>query len=172
MRKIIFTLVLMCLAQASFGCDEACKRAQAETTNNIKFASYLDTKYCKSTAQDFILRGSKSLKTYRDKQLATAHRGGAKNIRNFINQRIEWLQECDNYLKLTDQGRVFRDKETSEKILKGMDGVAEELKKMMLRPAVAGEDLEKVSAPAAAKFDQLFKMVDDHYLELQRRGLM
>jgi hypothetical protein len=172
MRKIIYTLILMSFVQVCFGCDEACKRTQAEAANNVKFASYLDAKYCKSTAQDFILRGSKSLKTYKDKQLATAHRGGAKNIRNFINQRIEWLQECDNYLKLTDQGRIFRDKETSEKILKGMEGVAVELKKIMMRPAVAGEDLEKVSAPAAEKFDQLFKLVDDHYIELQRRGLM
>jgi len=173
MRSIIYALLLLSLSQASFSCDEACKREKAETANNIKFASYLNAKYCKSTAQDFILRGSKSLKTYRETQLVqTAHRGGAKNIRNYVTQRKDWLEECNNYLKLTDQGYIFRTKETSEKILKTMDEVAIELKNIMLRRPVADEVLSVVTQPATDKFDQLFKLVDDHYLELQRRGLM
>ena len=172
MRSVLLSLAILFAAPSVYSCDEACKRGQAEAANKIKFASYLNTKYCKSTAQDLILRGSKSLQTYRSKQLATAHRGGAKNIRNFISQRKDWLQECDDYLRLTDQGRIFRDKSTSEKILKEMDAVADELKKIMLRPAVADEDLSKVTAVAEARFDQLFKLIDDHYLELQRRGLM
>ena len=53
-----------------------------------------------------------------------------------------------------------------------MDEVAIELKNIMLRRPVADEVLSVVTQPATDKFDQLFKLVDDHYLELQRRGLM
>nr|WP_324258668.1 hypothetical protein [Cellvibrio fontiphilus] len=172
MNKIISTIILFCFAQMTFACDEACKRTKAEAANNIKFATYLNAKYCKTTGVDFLLQGRKSLQAYREKQLPTAHRGGAKNIRNFILQRKDWLQECDNYLQLTEQGRIFRDKESTEKILGSMTTTAEELHKIMMRPRAEVESLEVVTAPAAQKFDELFKHVDTHYLELQRRGLL
>lgn len=172
MKKILLTIALLSLSQFSFSCDEACKRTKAETANNVKFASYLNVKYCKSTGIDFLMQGRKSLQSYRDKQLLTAHRGGAKNIRNFILQRKDWLQECDNYLELTEQGRIFRDKDSTDKIIAAMTGTANELEKIMKRPKVELENLELVVAPAGQKFDELFKLVDGHYLELQRRGLL
>lgn len=172
MKKILLLIALLSLSQMSFACDEACKRAKAEATNNVKFASYLNAKYCQSTGVDFLLQGRKSLQSYRDKQLLTAHRGGAKNIRHFILQRKDWLQECDNYLQLTEQGRVFRDKNSTDKIITAMTATADELQKIMKRPRADVESLELVAAPAAQKFDELFKLVDEHYLELQRRGLL
>lgn len=172
MKKIVLTILLLALSPLSLACDEACKRAKAEAANNVKFASYLNAKYCQSTGLDFLMQGRKSLQSYRDKQLATAHRGGAKNIRNFILQRKDWLQECDNYLSLTEQGRIFRDKDSTDKIISAMTGTADELQKIMLRPKSDVESLDLVTAPAALKFDELFKVVDAHYLELQRRGLL
>lgn len=172
MKKILFIIAMLSFSQFSFACDETCKRAKAETTNNVKFSSYLNAKYCQSTGIDFLMQGRKSLQSYRDKQLPTAHRGGAKNIRNFILQRKDWLQECDNYLQLTEQGRIFRDKDSTDKIITAMTGTANELEKIMKRPKVEVESLELVTAPAAQKFDELFKLVDGHYLELQRRGLL
>ncbi|MGV8834519.1 hypothetical protein [Cellvibrio sp.] len=172
MKKILLTIALLSLSQFGFSCDEACKRTKAEAANNVKFASYLNAKYCKSTGLDFLLQGRKSLQAYREKQLPTAHRGGAKNIRLFIMQRKDWLQECDNYLQLTEQGRIFRDKDSTDKIISAMTGTAAELEKIMKRPKVEMENLELVTAPAAQKFDDLFKLVDAHYLELQRRGLL
>ncbi len=121
---------------------------------------------------DFLIQGKKSLQTYREKQLPTAHRGGAKNIRNFVLQRKDWLQECDKYLQLTEQGRVFRDKESTDKIIGAMTATADELEKIMKRPKNDAEVLDLVIAPAGQKFDDLFKLVDGHYLELQRRGLL
>ncbi len=172
MKKILLIIAMISLSQYSVACDEACKRAKAESANNVKFASYLNAKYCQSTGIDFLLQGRKSLQAYRDKQLPTAHRGGAKNIRNFILQRKDWLQECDNYLQLTEQGRIFRDKENTEKIITAMNNTAAELEKIMKRPKVEVENLEVVAAPATQRFDELFKLVDGHYLELQRRGLL
>lgn len=172
MKKILLIIAIISLSQFSVACDEACKRAKAEAANNVKFASYLNAKYCQSTGIDFLLQGRKSLQAYRDKQLPTAHRGGAKNIRNFILQRKDWLQECDNYLQLTEQGRIFRDKENTDKIITAMNNTAVELEKIMKRPRVEVESLELVVAPAGQRFDDLFNLVDGHYLELQRRGLL
>lgn len=172
MKKILLMIALLSLSPLGFACDETCKRSKAETANNIKFASYLNAKYCKSTGVDFLLQGRKSLQNYRDKQLPTAHRGGAKNIRNFILQRKEWLLECDNYLQLTEQGRIFRDKATTDKIIGAMTGTATALEKIMKRPKVEAENREAIVAPAAQQFDEMFKLVDAHYLELQRRGLL
>jgi hypothetical protein len=172
MKKFLLAIALISLTPFCLACDEACKRTKAEADNNVKFASYLNAKYCKSTGIDFLLQGRKSLQSYRDKQLPTAHRGGAKNIRNFILQRKDWLQECDTYLDLTDQGRIFRNKESTEKILTAMTGTADELQKIMRRPQTEVESLEVVIEPAAKQFDELFKIIDAHYLELQRRGLL
>lgn len=172
MKKILLTITLLALTQFSLACDEACKKAKAESANNLKFATYLTAKYCQQTSNDFLIQGKKSLQTYREKQLPTAHRGGAKNIRNFVLQRKDWLLECDKYLQLTEQGRVFRDKESTDKILGAMTATADELEKIMKRPKNDAEVLDLVTAPAGQKFDELFKLVDGHYLELQRRGLL
>lgn len=172
MMKIVFIFVFLSLSQFVLACDETCKRTKAEAANNVKFASYLNVKYCKSTGTDFLSQGRKSLQAYRDKQLPTAHRGGAKNIRNFILQRKDWLQECDTYLQLTEQGRIFRDKQSTDKIMGAMTATADELQKIVKRPQAQVESLEMVTSPAAQKFDDLFELIDVHYLELQRRGLL
>lgn len=172
MNKLLIALALLTFAQLGFACDEACKRANVESEKSIKFPSYLNLKYCQSTANDFLLNARKSLQVYRDKQLATAHRGGAKNIRNFILQRHDWLRECDSYMEQLDLGNVFRRKDTTESIFKAMNGTADELYKIMMRPKNPAENLDVVVAPAEAKFDELFQLVDEHFIELQKRGLI
>lgn len=171
-KRILLAITLMTLAQASLACDEACKRAKAEEAHNIKFGSHLSLKNCTSTATDFLIQTRHALETYKDKQLPTAHRGGARNIRNYLGQRKDWLLECDNYLDWTDQGRIFRDKETTDKIIGSMTDVSNELKKIMVRPKNPAENKDLIVTPASEKFDELFKLMDDHYLDLQRRGLL
>lgn len=172
MKRILLAIALLALAQTGLACDEACKRAKAEAANNIKFGSHLSVKSCKSTATDFLIQTRRSLQTYRDKQLPTVHRGGARNIRSFIAQRKDWLLECDKYLELTDQGRVFRDKDTTDKIINSMTAVSDELHKIMRRPKNPAESKDLVAAPAGLKFDELFQLMDEHYLDLQKRGLL
>ncbi len=171
-KRILLALALLALAQTSLACDEACKRAKAEEANNIKFGAHLSAKYCKTTATDFLIQTRRALQTYRDKQLPTAHRGGARNIRSFISQRKDWLVECDKYLELTEQGRVFRDKETTDKIITSMTNLNNELHKIMMRPKNPDESKELVVSPAGMKFDELFQLMDDHYLDLQKRGML
>lgn len=170
MKRIFILLTLFVCSPLVLACDEACKRTKAETDNNIKFASYLTAKYCSTTTKSFMLQEIKSLKLYREKQLATAHRGGAKNIRHFVTQRREWLSECDKYLELTGQGRAFYDKDTTVKILGTMNALSDELKKIMSRPQNPAENLEVVVAPAATQFDLLFTQLEEHKLLLQRKG--
>jgi hypothetical protein len=170
MKQLLVLLTLFVCSPLVLACDETCKRTKAETDNNIKFASYLNAKYCATTTKGFMLQEIKSLQSYREKQLATAHRGGAKNIRHFVTQRKEWLSECDKYLELTGQGRVFYDKDTTVKILGTMDTVADELKKIMSRPQNPAENLDLVITPAAAQFDLLFDQLEEHKLLMQRKG--
>lgn len=172
MKTLCVALLTLLLSPLALACDETCKRTKAETDNNIKFASYLNSKYCASTTKGFILQEIKSLQAYRDKQLSTAHRGGAKNIRNFVMQRKDWLSECDRYLELTGQGRVFYNKETTDKITGTMNELSDELQKIMKRPQNPAENLELVIAPAAGKFDLLFAQLEDYKLMLQRKGLL
>lgn len=172
MNKLFITVALLMLSQLGFACDEACKRANVESAKSIKFPSYLNVKYCQSTANDFLLNTRKSLQTYRDKQLVTAHRGGAKNIRNFIMQRHDWLRECDSYMEQLEIGNVFRQKETTEKIFKSMTDTSAELYKVMMRPKNPNEDIIMVIAPAEARFDEMFQLLDEHVIELQKRGLI
>lgn len=172
MKTLCVALLTLFLCPLALACDETCKRTKAETDNNIKFASYLNSKYCASTTKGFVLQEIKSLQAYRDKQLATAHRGGAKNIRNFVMQRKDWLSECDRYLELTSQGRVFYNKETTDKIIGTMNELSDELQKIMKRPQNPAENLELVVTPAAGKFDLLFAQLEDYKLMLQRKGLL
>jgi hypothetical protein len=170
MKKLFVAMALFLSSQLAFTCDEACKRTNAEATHKIKFASYLNANYCRSLAIDMLLKDKKGLTSYRDNQLPTAHRGGAKNIRTFITQRRDWLLECDQYLELTEQGRIFRDKDTSIAILEAMKRTSDELEKIMRRTQNDAEVIDVVIAPAKSQFDNLFKLIDAHYLELQRRG--
>ncbi len=172
MKTILLTFILLSLAQTGFACDETCKRNQVEAAKNVKFPSYVNQKYCQTTTEDFLLHARKSLQQYRDNQLSTGHRGGAKNIRNFILQRRDWLQECETYMEAMDLGYVFRQKDTTDKIFGSMNRVADSLYKMMMRPKNANESLNLVTAPVAQQFDDMFKLIDLHFLELQKRGLI
>lgn len=165
-------LTLVGLSPSANACDEPCKRAQAETQRNVHFPSYLNLKYCSETTQEFLLNTRKSLQRYRDQQLATAHRGGAKNIRQIIIQQQTWLKECDNYMSNLEMGRVFRQAKTTEQLFNAMLSVSEELHKIMQRKNDANEVAQLVTAGAAEKFDRMFALVDQHVQELQMRGLL
>lgn len=169
---VLLVLVGLTLTPASQACNEDCKRAQAEAKNNTKYPSYLNLKYCQSTTQDFLLSARQSLQRYRDKQLPTAHRGGARNIRQYILQRRDWLQECETYMHALDAGNVFRQATTTQQIFTAMNKVADELHNIMQRKENKAEVKELVIAPAAEAFDRLFTQVDSHIQDLQLRGLL
>jgi len=170
MNRLIFTVLLTFIAPAALACDETCMRDKAMAENNVTFPSYLESKYCKTTSIDFLVGARKSLQKYFDDRLDSAHRGGIRNIRNFIEQRKEWLQECDNYLALTKRGRIFRTPETTDEIFGVMAVLSNELERLVRLPRTPDEDGFELTAGARQSFQQLFTLVDAHRTDLQLRG--
>lgn len=172
MKKLISLLALCCLPVTAMACDESCLRDEAMKKHNVKFPAYLDSQYCRNTSIDFLLNARKSLQHYHDERLNTAHRGGIRNIRNFLEQRREWLTECDQYLSLTMQGRLFRSKETSDQIFHTIGQVSEELNRLIGIPTAANEDSMTLTEIARQRFEQMFRQLDHHRTDLQLRGLL
>lgn len=140
--------------------------------HNVTFPSYLNANYCRTTSVDFLIGARRSLQSYYNDRLNSAHRGGARNIRNFLEQRKEWLQECDKYLTLTQQGHVFRTKETSGAIFAAITSLSNELEQLISIRRTANEDGYLLTTDARARFNELFKLMDDHRTDLQLRGLL
>lgn len=168
MKKII-PLLLMAFSLPALACDEDCKREKAMAEHNVSFSGYLNANYCQDTSVDFLLRARESLQNYRDGRLESGHKGGMRNIRNFLQQRKQWLQECDDYMRLTGQGRVFRDETTTQAIFAAMDSVSEELQRLMGSGGGVHVSAGQIGA-ATQRFEQLFMIVDAHRTDLQLRG--
>lgn len=168
MKKILLSLVFLVSAPV-FACDEVCKREAAMEEHGETFPSYLTSDYCKDTSITFLLDARESLQSYKDENLPTGHKGGMRNIRNFLQQRKQWLLECDNYLQLTDQGRVFRDEATTQRIVDAIDAVAEELDRLIgVGRAIRLHESQVVGAQQ--RLENLFTAIDNHRTELQLRG--
>lgn len=170
MNRSLLVLILALSAPVAFACDEMCMRDKAMAEHKVTFPSYLDSKYCKTTSVDFLVGARRSLQKYHDARLSSAHRGGVRNIRNFLEQRKEWLQECDSYLAMTKQGRIFRNKETTDEILAAMTSLSEELHRLILIPRTTGEDAYELTTVARQRFASLFRVMDAHRTDLQLRG--
>lgn len=161
--------MLVCFCLPALACDEQCKREAAMEEHDVKFSSYLTANYCTDTSVDFLLRARSSLEQYRDGRLETGHKGGMRNIRNFLQQRKQWLEECDEYLMLTGQGRVFRNEETTQQIFSSIDAVSAELERLIGSGSGIHVSVSQIGG-AAQRFDHLFMVVDHHRTELQLRG--
>ncbi|MCP8899184.1 hypothetical protein [Gilvimarinus xylanilyticus] len=172
MRILTIPLALAALAFFAapiYACDEDCKKANAEQEHGVKFASYLNQDFCRSTRADFLIQDYKSLAKYRADQLPGGHKGGMNNIRKMLDQRVDWLRECDDYLRLTDQGRIFRDRDTTDKIFKAMKGVSEELNNLVYN---GSQDVIVTNGLDIAEqdFDQMLQLLDQHRTQMQLRG--
>ncbi|WP_439133586.1 hypothetical protein [Pseudomaricurvus sp.] len=135
-----------------------------------EFPSYLNEKYCNDIKLDFITSSIKSLQSYRDKQLVSQHRGGMNNIRKFLDQREDWLKECDQYLSQTKQNRLFLDDATTASIFEAMDSVSDELTSLISGVTYSVDAGGSPTDVAADKFDNLFKLVDDHQTTMLMKG--
>lgn len=144
----------------------ACLSAQADT----QFPSYLNPSYCQEVAVEFMTSSINSLQKYREAQLPNLHRGGMNNIRKFINQRKNWLLECDQYLSATNNSRIFKDDSTSDDIFDAMNSVSGELESLISGVSYSVDAGREQSSMAEEKFDHLLLLVDNHKTRLQLRG--
>ncbi|PCK07409.1 MAG: hypothetical protein COA42_14455 [Alteromonadaceae bacterium] len=172
MKKYAFIAILFTAmsSQFTFACDESCAREKAQTEHNAKFPSYLTWKFCENTATDFMTSAVNSLKSYQNKHLSTKYKGPMKNIRNFVNQRKEWLLECDGYLQATSKGRIFTDDKTTKAIFASMDTISGELKALIAGSTYTSDDGSNDNSVINDKFEALFTRVDNHKNLLHLRG--
>ncbi len=162
MKKSLLTLALMVLAVPAFACDEACMRERAATTHNVEFPGYLNWGFCADTKAAFMDHDVSSLKSYRSKRLNIEHRNRMTRIKEFVEQRKEWLRECDDYYEKTDHGRIFKDEQTTKKIFNAMDSVSKELGSALAGATYVNEEGQEDVSIIGTKFDQFFDLVETH----------
>jgi hypothetical protein len=172
MKKLasIIAILASTLMSGAYGCDEQCLKEQAETLNNKEFPSYLTWAYCDDIRMEFMTTTMRSLESYKEKNLNPKFKGGLRNTKNFIDQRKEWLQECDQYLSMTKKKRIFEDDKATDEIFGAMDSVTKELAGLIAGvryDSAVGDDSSTVTRD---KFDRLFKTVDDHKTLMHLKG--
>lgn len=177
MKNIIIAVALLILTTPVFACDEACSKLNAEQKTGKKLPGYLSWGYCDEIKEEFLTSSMRSLQKYNDKQTAGASEGtrrkaGMRNTQKYIDTRKDWLSECDNYLKVTDKGRIFRDDTTTTKIFGAMDSISAELIAQMkganYTDAMTG--LDNSAEIASEKFESLFTAVQLHVDKANLRG--
>lgn len=168
--RIVSFIALMVFAMSGFACDEKCKREKAELEAGIEFPNHVTWKLCEDTAYYFMTSTLKQLDRYKDTRLPTANQVSLRNIKRLVNEQRQWLTECDEYMQLTDNGRIFKEADTTDTIFAAMDNLTEQLDAGM-RSAVNATDV--VGDPNGLKqeqFNKLLQLVEDHIRILQLRG--
>ncbi len=166
----IIAAVATLLVSSAYGCDEECRKLKAQEANNMTFSSYVSWQYCDDVRMDFMTTAMRSLENYQTKHFNTKYKGGMRNTKNFLEQRKEWLQECDTYLRLTDKGRIFDDEKTTKEVFAKMDAVTKELDALLSGVTYTSSFGQDASAVVGDKFQALFKVVDDHKTLMHMKG--
>lgn len=160
--------IAACVSSAAFACeDEQCLREKAQEKHNVKFPSYLTFKYCEGIAMDFMTSSMRSLDNYRSNHLDSKYKGPLKNTKNYLVQREEWLKECDDYLRMTKNIRIFNDDKTTKQIFASIDKVQAEFDALISGVQYAGEDQFAVIND---HFDKMFQLVEDHKHLMHLKG--
>jgi len=171
MKNTLGLLALLVLAFPAFGCDEECQKEKASAANNVEFPGYLSWKFCEDTKLSFMEGDIPSLENYRNTRLNVEHKRRMTNIKSFVEQRKEWLSECDSYMDLTQHGRIFADKETTEQVFAAMDAVTHELGAALSGVTYVAEGVEQgEDVIIGSKFDSLFKLIDNHRTKMMLKS--
>lgn len=173
MKKIIFALGLLglCSTPVTLACDEACLKDKVVQQTGKEFPGYLSWKYCDGIRNEFMTSTMKSLQSYTEQHLSAERRKGMRNTQNFLAQRMDWLQECDDYLAATGKGRIFKDDKTTKGIMDAMESVNAELASLLSGVTYAGQGTDDTQV-AQDKFNTLFTLVDNHKNMLLLKGHM
>ena len=129
--------------------------------------SYLTGNYCDTLVEQFVDSGMRSLGKYVNENFNPQYRGGIRNTINFLNQRSDWLGECDAYLSDTASTRIFHDDENTKAIFDAMQALAKELQ--LVRDGVEFPDETGVNNPKPFiknRFDTLAELVDQHHTRM------
>lgn len=173
MKAIAATIAIACAtlySTAAFACDEQCLKDAAEKKHKVEFPSYLSWDYCDDIRMDFMTSAVRSLENYKTKHLDLRYKGGMRNIANFIQQREDWLKECDEYLSYTGKNRIFEDEATTAKVFNAMNSVEKELTDLANGVVYSASINQAPDAVVKDKFDELLKTVEDHKTLMHLKG--
>ncbi len=157
-------------AQGTYACDESCKREQAETKLSKQFPSYLTWSYCDGLKHDFMTVDINSLQSYSTKHFNTTYKGPIKNIIKVIDQRQEWLSECDTYTTATRDERIFYDKKTTDAVFAQMDAIKKELNDVLEGVRYSSGSGDETTKIVQERFESLFVSVDNHKNLMHLKG--
>ncbi|WP_370978160.1 hypothetical protein [Agaribacterium sp. ZY112] len=170
LTKLLALGLFSTVTATSYACDESCMREQVKSEKNIEFPSYLTWEYCEGLRHDFITTDMQNLQSYSTTRFNTRYKGPIKNIVQLIDQRKDWLGECDTYFSATKDQRIFNDKKTTDAIFKQMDNVKEELVDVINGARYSSENGDETVAVVGEKFEALFQLVDNHNNLMHLRG--
>lgn len=129
--------------------------------------SYLTDSYCNTLVEQFVDSGMRSLGKYVNENFKPQYKGGIRNTINFLNQRSEWLGECDAYLADTARAHLFHDEQNTKAIFDAMQALAKELQ--MVREGVEYPDETGSNNPRpfiVSRFETLAELVDQHHTRM------
>ncbi|WP_444935524.1 hypothetical protein ACJJIW_14330 [Microbulbifer sp. JMSA004] len=129
--------------------------------------SYLSEKYCGDVVEQFVGSGMRSLDKYINHNFNPEYTGGIRNTIQFLEQRLDWLSECDDYLTDTTKNSVFHSKDDTQKIFSAIRELAKELQHV--RSGVEYRDESGNNNPAPfiqRRYETLAQLVDRHHTRI------
>ncbi|WP_288129509.1 hypothetical protein [Microbulbifer sp.] len=129
--------------------------------------SYLTDSYCDSLVEQFIGPGMRSLGKYVNEDFNPVYTGNIRNTINYLDQRAEWLAECNGYLKDTNDTYVFYTEKSTEEIFTAIKALRKELQ--LVREGVEFPDETGADNPKPFiknRFDTLAQLVDQHHTRM------
>lgn len=129
--------------------------------------SYLSPKYCEGIVEQFVDSGMRSLGKYVNQHFNPEYRGGIRNTIHFLEQRSDWLSECDEYLVDTSQTHIFYSDKMTQDIFAAMTALAKELQ--LVREGVEYPDDAGNNNPKPfieSRYETLAQLVDQHHTRM------
>ncbi|WP_299583273.1 hypothetical protein [uncultured Microbulbifer sp.] len=140
----------------------------ASTSSSAKtHPSYLTEEYCSSVVEQFVGSGMRSLGKYVNEHFNPEYKGGIRNTIRFLEQRSEWLNECNEYLVDTNNTYIFHSQDDTQDIFMAINELTRELQHV--RSGVEYRDDTGNNNPAPfikRRFTTLAQLVDRHHTRL------
>ncbi|WGO97095.1 hypothetical protein QFX18_13695 [Saccharophagus degradans] len=166
----LLTLVASFIISNAYGCDEKCQKEKAEQANNVKFPGYVTWGYCDDIRMEFMTTTLGSVGNYVENNFDMRYKGGLRNTRNFLAERKEWLQECDQYLQMTGKGHIFETEKTTKQIYAAIDKLTKEFDDLLAGITYSAESGQDSGTILLEKYRTLFKTVDNHKTLMHLKG--
>ncbi|MCO1333277.1 hypothetical protein MO867_02885 [Microbulbifer sp. OS29] len=145
----------------------ACLLLISNLSNAKSHPSYLSDKYCSDVVEQFVNTGMRSLDKYINEHFNPEYKGGIRNTIQFLEQRLDWLNECNSYLTDTTQSSVFHNKGDTQKIFNAIKELAKELQHV--RSGVEYQDESGNNDPSPfikRRYQTLAQLVDRHHTRM------